>query len=75
MYHREARLPIDVELLPSRDGDGPTWEDYADAMLEVKEGVKPAVISCCFFSVFVIILLLLYCNCATVLAVSVFHCS
>ncbi len=58
MYHREARLPIDVELLPSRDGDGPTWEDYADAMLEVKEGVKPAVISSCFFS-----FLLLYCNC------------
>ena len=45
MYHREARLPIDVELLPSKDVPSSTWEDYVDAMVEVRDGVKPKVMA------------------------------
>ena len=45
MYHREARLPIDVELLPQSDEHGPTVEDYVDAMSKVQDGVKPKVMA------------------------------
>ncbi len=43
MYHREARLPIDAELVPSKDKDedGLGLDDYVDAMTKVKDEVKP----------------------------------
>jgi hypothetical protein len=46
MYHREARLPIDVELLPLKDECSPTQlEDYVEAMMEVRDGMKPKVMA------------------------------
>lgn len=45
MYNREARLPIDVELLPSKDEHSSTWEDYIDAMVEIKNVVQPRVMA------------------------------
>ena len=45
MYHWEARLPIDVELLPPNNEHGPTVEDYVDAMSKVQDGVKPKVMA------------------------------
>ncbi len=41
MYHREARLPIDAELVPSKDEDGLGLDDYVDAIMKVKNQVKP----------------------------------
>ena len=42
LYHREAHLPIDIELMPdsSKDGDGGT-DDYIQAMLQVRDDFKP----------------------------------
>lgn len=46
LYHREARLPIDTELMPgsSKDGDGDGgMDDYIQAMLQVRDDLKPEV--------------------------------
>ena len=44
LYHREARLPIDIELMPdsSKDGDGDI-DAYIQAMQEVRDDLKPKV--------------------------------
>ena len=42
LYHREARLPIDIELMPdsSENGDG-GCDDYIHTMLKVHDDLKP----------------------------------
>ena len=42
LYHREARLPIDIELMPdsSENGDG-GCDNYIQAMLKVRDDLKP----------------------------------
>ena len=41
MYHREARLHIDAELVPSNCGNDVDYEDFAIAMISLKEEIKP----------------------------------
>ena len=40
MYHRKARLPIDVKLLPTSDEPEESVNHFLDAMLDIKSGVK-----------------------------------
>lgn len=42
MFHREARLPIDVELMP-RDNEGEEMgiDEYVQAMLQKRDDLKP----------------------------------
>ena len=43
LYHREPRLPIDIEVMPDSaadDGHG-AIEEYISAMVEVRESLKP----------------------------------
>ena len=39
-YHREARLPIDVELLPTPDESEENMDHFLDSMLDIKSGLK-----------------------------------
>ena len=42
LYHREALLPIDVELMPDRRSDDvEPIDDYIQAMLQVRDDLKP----------------------------------
>ena len=42
LYHREALLPIDVELMPDRSSDDvEPIDDYIQAMLQVRDDLKP----------------------------------
>lgn len=42
MYHREALLPIDIELMPNPSSDDvEPINDYIQAMLQVRDDLKP----------------------------------
>ena len=46
LYHREARLPIDVELMPpSAEDEDVDPDDHVDAMLHIKDLVKSDAMS------------------------------